>query len=378
MIQKFNINNELYVGLMSGTSLDGIDAALVLFDEQGYPQLQAVHYYRYSDDFRDALMKLCRSTEISLEAFGAIDVMLGSQFAITVQQLLDRAQVSPQMICAIGSHGHTVRHRPNGANPFTLQIGDPNVIAQLTGITTIADFRRRDLAVGGEGAPLVPAFHRAVFSTAYPQVILNIGGIANITWLPNDVNVQIIGFDTGPGNTLMDNWIYQHLAQHYDQAGHWASTGQVHQELLTILCADAYFARKPPKSTGTEYFNQNWLELALLKLNTQLSPVDIQATLCELTAVTIAAAIHDYCASAQKILVCGGGAHNTHLIKRIAAHLVPRVVDSTASVGIDPDWVEAMAFAWLARRTLHRQSGNLPAVTGAQREVILGGIYYSG
>ncbi|CAK0759661.1 anhydro-N-acetylmuramic acid kinase [Gammaproteobacteria bacterium] len=367
------IATDLYVGLMSGTSLDGVDATLTAFDGER-PYLLAAHYHPYPDTLREELLALCTPGEEDLERLGPMDVLLGRLFAAVVLELLEKAGVSPEKIRAIGSHGQTVRHRPAGLTPFTLQIGDPNIIAQMTGITTVADFRRRDMAVGGQGAPLVPAFHRVVFSTSQPRVILNIGGIANITWLPI-AGEPVIGFDTGPGNTLMDAWTQRHLGQPHDEGGKWAATGLVMGELLEALLADQYFSRHPPKSTGREYFDLHWLDAILANFYRPWLVTDVQATLCELTAVTVERAVRTHCSMAQEILVCGGGVHNATLMARLIAHFAPCTVNSTAIAGIDPDWVEAMAFAWLARRTLHGLAGNLPAVTGARQEVVLGGIY---
>ncbi|CAK0742452.1 anhydro-N-acetylmuramic acid kinase [Gammaproteobacteria bacterium] len=367
---------DLYVGLMSGTSLDGIDAALVTF-EGDQPRLLAAHYQPYPAPLREELLTLCRAGEGEPDRLCPMDVDLGQRFATATLELLAQAKVAPEAVRAIGSHGQTIRHRPTGPTPFTLQIGDPNIIAQRTGITTVADFRRRDIAAGGEGAPLVPAFHRAVFATAPPRVVLNVGGIANITWLPGTVGGGVTGFDTGPGNTLMDAWVRRHFGQDRDEGGKWATQGKVATSLLEALLADPYFSRPPPKSTGREYFDLRWLDSALAA-QPPLPPADIQATLCELTAATVARAVDDHCLLAEEVLVCGGGVHNATLMTRLAARLAPRLVLSTAAKGIDPDWVEAIAFAWLARRTLQGLSGNLPAVTGARQEVVLGGIYLKG
>ncbi|CAK0780652.1 Anhydro-N-acetylmuramic acid kinase [Gammaproteobacteria bacterium] len=366
----------LYIGLMSGTSLDGIDAALTSFDGE-HPRLLAAYCQPYPDALREELLTLCRPGEGDPDRLGPMDVALGRRFATAALELLTRAAVNPEAVRAIGSHGQTIRHRPTGPNPFTWQIADPNIIAQMTGITTVADFRRRDMAVGGEGAPLVPAFHRAVFTAAQPRVVLNVGGIANITWLPADSAGAVTGFDTGPGNTLMDAWVRRHSGQVRDEGGKWAAEGAVVEELLEALLVDPYFSRPPPKSTGREYFDLAWLD-AVLATHRALSPGDVQATLCELTAATVAGAVHDHCPEAVEVLVCGGGVHNATLMTRLAARLAPRPVRSTITEGIDPDWVEAIAFAWLARRTLRGLPGNLPAVTGARQEVVLGGIYLKG
>ena len=364
---------DYYIGLMSGTSVDGIDAALTAF-EGDRPHLVATYYQPYTEALRTDILTLCRSKTAPLEQFGALDVELGRQFAAAVAELLARAKITPENVRAIGSHGQTVRHRPMGSHPFTLQIGDPNIIAQTTGITTVADFRRRDMAAGGEGAPLVPAFHHTVFAADRSRVVLNIGGIANVTWLPTTTTDRVIGFDTGPGNTLMNAWIGRHLGRTHDEDGQWAASGQVNAPLLNALCADEYCSRPPPKSTGPEYFHLDWLD-GILAHHAPLPPGEVQATLCAFTAATIANAVHTHCPRTQEVLVCGGGVHNTTLMTHLARRLAPCVVSSTTTQGVDPDWVEAMAFAWLAKRTLQGLPGNLPPVTGARQAVILGGIY---
>jgi len=287
--------------------------------------------------------------------------------------------VSAAQIIAIGSHGQTIRHRPPGSpeGTFTLQIGDPNLIAELTGINTVADFRRRDMAAGGQGAPLVPAFHRAIFhSPNKNRVIVNIGGMANITWLP--AQGPVIGFDTGPGNVLMDTWIAEHLGKSYDQDGAWATSGQVCTTLLAELLAEPYFKMLAPKSTGRENFNRSWLEDHLRRLVSTPALGDIQATLLELSAITIADSIKGLDQIPKEVFVCGGGAYNTALMQRLARLMPQDSVASTAALGVDPQWIEAMAFAWLAQQTLNHRPGNLREVTGATREVILGGVYYAG
>ena len=275
---------------------------------------------------------------------------------------------------AIGSHGQTIAHHPRALHPCTVQIGDPNVIAERTRITTVADFRRRDLAAGGEGAPLACAFHRAAMSRPDRQrAVVNIGGIANITILPADGDVT--GFDSGPGNTLMDGWAERHLGVDMDRDGAWASAGRVDETLLGRLRADPYFEKAPPKSTGREYFNLNWLEGRLHSERRTLPPEDVQSTLCALSAATIAHGIEEFAGREAEVLVCGGGAHNPALMEALRQRLPARKLETTAAAGIGPDWVEAAAFAWLARQTLCGMPGNLPAVTGARRSVVLGAIH---
>jgi anhydro-N-acetylmuramic acid kinase len=371
---------QLYIGLMSGTSADGIDAALV--DMQSSPRLIATCNQPFPDHLRQRIHAICQPGDDEIDRMGTLDVELGKYFAECSLELIQSAGASPKDIIAIGSHGQTIRHRPPNSSPshsgnhFTLQIGDPNLIAELTGITTVADFRRRDMAVGGQGAPLVPAFHRAIFhSLTTDRVIVNIGGMANITWLP--ANGETCGFDTGPGNVLMDIWINEHQGQGYDKGGQWAASGTVVPELLSSLLAEPFFKKPYPKSTGREDFNRQWLARHLIQSSCQAAPKDIQATLLELTARSISDSIQQLSHTPKQLLICGGGAFNDHLVGRIGYLLPECPVSTTASFGIDPQWIEAMAFAWLASQTLNHRPGNLCAVTGAKREVILGGIYYA-
>ncbi|MEO5702921.1 MAG: anhydro-N-acetylmuramic acid kinase [Gammaproteobacteria bacterium] len=366
----------LFIGLMSGTSMDGVDAALVDFTGTA-SQLVAVHSHPLDNRLREELQSLSRTGVNELERYAQLDAHMGRLFAEASCTLLQKAGIQAHQVSAIGSHGQTVRHNPAGAEPFSLQIGNPSIIAETTGITTVADFRRRDIAAGGQGAPLVPAFHNAVFrSPVHERVIVNIGGIANITSLPTDLEKPVEGFDTGPGNTLMDAWTHHHLHQRMDDGGCWAATGKPNALLLNSMLNDPYFALAPPKSTGPEYFNLAWLDDKLQETRqNELSAQDIQATLCELTASTIAQAIVTRAHKSKQILVCGGGVHNQTLLQRMRLLLGGRELASTLAYGIDPDWVEAMAFAWLAKQTLDGKPGNLPAVTGARRAVILGGIY---
>jgi len=366
-----------YIGLMSGTSLDAIDAALVSFaDEQ--PVLHHAINYPLSKSLRDDIRALCTPGENEIDRMGQLDIVLGTTFAAAAKQLLADADIDAAQIHAIGSHGQTIRHRPGREKEkgFTLQIGDPNTIAELTGITTVADFRRRDMAVGGQGAPLVPAFHAAFFSTdTQPRTILNIGGMANVTLLPTDTKTPVSGFDTGPGNILMDTWIQQHRQQPFDHNGQWAASGTVDLHLLASLLKDSFFQLAPPKSTGREHFNAHWLQQHLDKLTHTPSPVDVQATLNELTATSIADAIKKYAVENAELVVCGGGARNADLMQRIMQKLASTTVETSDNYGLAAEWVEAVAFAWLARERLAHRPGNLPDVTGAHQPVILGGVY---
>lgn len=360
---------ERYIGLMSGTSLDGVDAVLAEFPPGLPARLLKTHYLPYSDALRERLLALhaSQTDEIDLAARAANE--LAELYAGAVNALcIDQARVS---VRAIGCHGQTLRHQP--ARGYTVQIGNAALLAERTGISVVADFRSRDIAAGGQGAPLVPAFHAHVLGDASRhRVIANVGGIANVTDLPPGGLVR--GWDTGPGNMLMDAWVQRHRQLRYDPDGSWASSGDVNPELLARLLAHPYLAAPPPKSAGREQFNLDGLD-ALLAQYPPIPPEDVQASLLEFTAASLADAIESECQAAQEIYVCGGGAHNSRLMARLAERLPGRRVATTSTLGLDPDWVEAMAFAWLAHQTLHRQPGNLPAVTGARGPRILGAIY---
>lgn len=368
--------DELYVGLMSGTSLDGIDA--VLIDLSATPAILAAETFPLPSDLRADLQALCTPGADEIERLGRADRRLGTASAQAVDALLKQAGIEAHRIRAIGSHGQTIRHRPivagtpmhgETATAFTLQIGDPATIVELTDITTVADFRRRDIAAGGQGAPLVPTFHRAVFGSGCARAIVNIGGIANVTGLM--AGSATLGFDTGPGNTLLDAWIHRHKQQAFDRDGAWAGSGSVLPALLDSLLRDPYFALPAPKSTGREYFHLEWLERQL----PSAAPADVQATLLELTARTIADGVATLPFAVDEIFVCGGGAYNGRLMARLEALLHPRALGSTAQLGIAPEWVEAAAFAWLAQQTLRGLPGNDPAATGARGPRILGAIH---
>jgi anhydro-N-acetylmuramic acid kinase len=366
-------SESLFIGLISGTSLDGVDAVVIDLGNNR-PQLIASHVEPYSSQLRSALRELCQPGENEIDRMGELDRQVAFTFASACQTVLTKAGLSPQQVTAIGSHGQTIRHRPDAENPFTLQIGDPNTIAEQTGITTVADFRRRDMALGGQGAPLVPALHQALFQQpGMKRIILNLGGIANITCLPEDATQPVIGYDTGPASTLLDRWIEKHQAVKLDHQGEWARGGRINENLLKDLLADPYFELPPPKSTGSEYFTLDWLMEKLAHHN--LSPVDVQTTLVQLSVVTVAKAVIDEGYEKSEVLVCGGGAHNRYLLECLASRLPAARIQPTTVYGVEPDWVEAITFAWLAMRTLSGLSGNLASVTGAQRDVVLGGIY---
>lgn len=364
----------IYVGLMSGTSLDAIDAVLVNFKGNNCYLLHSSST-EISNALRSKILQLCSPGANEIEQMGSLDIELGELFAVAVNQLLKQASHSSDEIQAIGSHGQTLRHRPDISRPFTLQIGDAATIAERTGITTVSDFRSRDIAAGGQGAPLVPAFHAQVFdSTEERRAIVNIGGISNITRLAGSSQQPVIGFDSGPGNLLMNGWCKKHLDQEFDNSGEWARSGKVNTHLLKHLLNEPYFSTPPPKSTGRELFNMEWLEKHL----SQLPPIpaqDVQATLCELTASTISDAIKQHACECNVLYVCGGGVHNTLLMERLQAQLAPHTVSSSQKIGLHPDWVEACAFAWLAKQAIKKLPGNLPEVTGAKQPVILGAIY---
>jgi len=358
--------NDYYIGLMSGTSMDGIDAALARFSGASL-ELLATHEHAYPATLRAQIAAARLNPRIRcLADVEALHRDVGHCFLDAARELLAKAGVDAASVTAIGSHGQTLRHEPDADEPFSLQIGDPDIIAAGTGITTIADFRSADIALGGQGAPLAPRFHEWLFRRdGSDRIVLNIGGIANITVLPGD-QAATTGFDTGPGNTLMDAWITRHRDQAFDRNGAWAAEGAVDEALLSRLKADRYFSTPPPKSTGFEYFNLDWLESYGID---RLDAVDVQSTLCSLTAVTIADAVR---ARGDEVLVCGGGVHNAELMRRLRSELPGVPVRSTEAAGLDPDWVEAVAFAWLAMRTTAGLPGNLPSVTGASRPAVLG------
>lgn len=366
----------LYIGLISGTSMDAVDAVLVSHHATP-PKLIASHAHPIPETLSARLQSLVRDGLPGGPEAWHLDVELGALFAEAVEQLLVRARVAADKIVAIGSHGQTVYHGPDDDPPVTVQLGDPNVIAERTGITTVADFRRRDMAAGGQGAPLVPAFHRAALQKpGAPRAVVNIGGIANVTVLPGKIDAEVIGFDTGPGNTLMDLWAGRHLGEPIDRDGAWAKEGTPVQALLEALLEDPYFELPPPKSTGREYFNLAWLDAGVKSTSSRTTNTQhVQRTLCELTAATIVDAILKYAADTREILICGGGAHNATLMQALAARAGDMSVNSTAAAGFDPDWVEAIAFSWFAKQTLEGKPSNLPSVTGARHLATLGGIY---
>jgi len=360
-----------YIGVMSGTSLDGVDVVLAAIDERMVAQ-QASYSHPIPPDIKEAVLGMCQGQAVTLSQVGELDARLGRLFAEAVLGLLDKAGIDAEEVTAIGCHGQTVWHQPKGDTPFSMQLGDNNRIAAMTGITTIGDFRRRDMAWGGQGAPLVPAFHQALL--AHPterRMILNIGGIANLSLLLPGQPIR--GYDTGPGNMLMDAWIWQQRALPYDKDAAFASEGRVDLMLLQHMLSDAYFAEPAPKSTGREYFNLAWLERQLASAH-PLAAEDVQATLAELTATSISEQVQ-LAGGCDRLLVCGGGTRNPLVMARLSAMLPGTEVSPTDAFGVSGDDMEALAFAWLAFRTLSGQPGNLPSVTGASRETVLGAIY---
>jgi anhydro-N-acetylmuramic acid kinase len=359
---------ELYVGLMSGTSLDGVDAVLADLSVDR-PRLIGHRHRAFAPALRIELLALNQSAgdELRRAALAAND--LAREYASVVNELLAERSVTVQTVNAIGCHGQTVRHRP--ADGYTIQLVSGSLLAELTGVNVICDFRGRDIAAGGQGAPLAPAFHSAVFALPDKhRVIVNIGGIANLTDLPPAATVT--GFDCGPGNLLLDTWVQRQLKQPFDRDGAWARTGEAIPELLARLLAADYFHRAPPKSTGRDTFDRDWLTQ---RLSGAYKPADVQATLLALTATCITDAIAKFCAGAQEVYVCGGGARNAALCELLSRQLAPRVVAATDVLGVDAEHVEALAFAWLARQTLKSRPGNLPSVTGARGPRVLGAIY---
>ncbi len=364
---------EIFVGLMSGTSIDAIDAAAVAIDGDS-ARVVASLSYPIPQDIKHNIASLCQAGENEIVRTGQLDFKLGKLFAEATLALLRSNNLDTSDISAIGCHGQTIRHLPYGDLPFTLQIGNPALICELTNITTVADFRRADMAAGGQGAPLVPAFHHAVFyDEEIKRVVLNIGGMANISILEKDEPIS--GFDTGPGNILLNEWIQQEKSQAYDKNGKWSAENSSNPQVLKRMLDDSYFSQPPPKSTGREHFNLHWIKQIIANDNDAGS---VQSTLCELTAKSIADAIAAHAKDCKQILVCGGGVHNTDLMTRLKQQVSSQgkaSVFSTTKLGIDPDYVEAAAFAWFARQTLHSIPSNAPAVTGARHPVLQGAIY---
>lgn len=371
---------QYYLGVMSGTSLDGVDIALMDFTNNKNNLISTAFFPMPNKLFQQ--LSLLHSGQTHLQKLGEIDTMLGHFYAKSINQFLFEKQLLPQQIKAIGCHGQTIWHSPDSQYAFTMQIGNANIVAKETQITTVADFRRKDMAYGGQGAPLVPAFHQAIFAEKNQiTAVLNIGGISNISLLVPAK--KVIGFDTGPGNALMDLWIFKNLQKHYDQQGDWAKTGCCNNDLLTLFLMDPYFKKLPPKSTGREYFNVEWLEKNLTLFQQHfphiiLKAKDIQATLVKLTALCSANALIELTQHSSlpcHLLLCGGGAKNNAVKQALQEALPLWKIQTTTEVGIDADFVEAAAFAWLAFRKINNLPSNLPEVTGASKALSLGIIY---
>ncbi|TNE96891.1 MAG: anhydro-N-acetylmuramic acid kinase [Gammaproteobacteria bacterium] len=361
---------DTWLGLMSGTSMDGIDAVLVSFDGNT-AHIHATISLPYPDEIRHRLIAVSQN-QGSPDELGELDTLTGCLFATAANRVIESSGLPASRIKAIGSHGQTVRHQPAGAAPFSIQIGNPSIIAERTGIPTVADFRRRDMAAGGQGAPLVPAFHKAFFgSKTENRCILNLGGIANITWIPADQS-PVTGFDTGPANALLDAWCLDQTGRPYDTDGHWASEGTVNDELLRDMLSDAYFAKVAPKSTGKERFNLDWVK-TLARRHPDVPAADIQRTLLQLTASSISEQLPSE--GNMTVYACGGGTRNPLLMEALGKAIQPARLAITDELGLDPQWVEPVAFAWLAKQAMAGMPGNLPEVTGASGPRILGAIY---
>jgi anhydro-N-acetylmuramic acid kinase len=364
---------------MSGTSVDSIDAAAVCFDDGEFTFLGGLSQ-TIPPSLQQNILNLCQSGLATVQLYAETDNQLGELFAQAAVALMAEYDLSAKQIRAIGSHGQTVLHSPPGGKlpAFSQQIGDPNIIAARSGCPVVADFRRADMAHGGHGAPLVPAFHQQLFSDSnVSRVIVNIGGIANITVLPatqSEATALCFGYDTGPGNVLLDSWVRRHRNTAFDENGNWGAGGELNNPLLQQLKSNDYFARPAPKSTGRETFNQRWLDQQLKSLG-DIAPRDVQATLMQLTAETIADQINRLEVDIDQVFVCGGGAFNNGLVSNLDSALPNAELCTTADLGLDPNWVEASAFAWLAKRRIEKQTGNLPAVTGASKPLVLGGLY---
>ena len=361
-----------YIGLMTGTSMDAVDTVLVEIPVGGKTRLAASHDYPLPDTLRQKIISACSSEASSPQDFASLDDELAETYAMCVQSLLEQTEIRADEIRAIGSHGQTIRHCPDCQPPYTIQLGNGERLLDLTGITTVNNFRQDDLNAGGQGAPLAPLFHHHLFAQPDKTLVgINLGGIANISILHADG--QITGFDTGPANTLMDKWIERHQGVRYDQDARWAQSGQISSSLLENLLSEPWLSRKPPKSTGPELFNLQWLDRHLAGLD--IDPADVQLSLCEYTAITLTDAISHYAPDCEKAVICGGGAYNPLLIDRIKHHLPNTSLVNSENYGIAPEWVEACMFAWLAYRTMNGLPGNVPAVTGASHEVVLGTIH---
>lgn len=363
------------IGLMSGTSIDGIDGVLLSITSPHRIAIEATIHMAFPAALQKQINALLSEAAVDLDEIGRLHSRLGDLYAQTANRL--KSKSGDAAVAVIGCHGQTIRHRPDGKFPFTLQLGNGAIIAQRTGIPVVTDFRSADLAAGGQGAPLAPAFHRTVFASRdETRAVVNLGGIANITHLPAGEDAEVAGFDTGPANTLLDGWCRRHFDAPFDRHGAHAAAGAVQEKLLDTLLSDSYFARPPPKSTGREYFNLAWLGRILADDEfAHLAPADVQATLTALTAESVASQLGRLTPAVEAVYVCGGGAHNQTLMTMLGERC--RVeIRTTSELGIDPQWVEACAFAWMAHQTMARTPATLPSVTGAARPTVAGAIYF--
>lgn len=367
--------NSTYIGLISGTSVDGIDAIAVQFDAQNQPTQIASLNYPIDDSLRSQIFSI-QSGPVQLEAIGQLDTHLGLVFAQAANQLIESNKIDRNDIVAIGCHGQTVKHDPECNYPYTIQLADPSVIAEKTSITTVTDFRRRDIAAGGQGAPLVPAFHQSWLGQSKNTAVLNMGGIANITVLSENEAEPRLGFDTGPANTLLDAFIHKHLGKTFDENGDWAREGTSHTALLKSLLKHPYFRKSPPKSADISQFSLKWLD-NFIKMFPDVTPQDVATTLVDLTITSISEAVKKWSPEVTHVVACGGGCKNLFLMEELSKRLLPVNLTTSDTLGLGVDWVEAAAFAWLAKQTLERQPGNSPRATGAHHPCILGGIYYA-
>lgn len=364
--------NEIFIGAMSGTSMDGISLGCFEFLENVVTKTIAFKTYSLPDDYKGNLLNMIKAKNCSFDSFGQMDNLVGELFAKAIISFMQEFNIDPKNVTAIGSHGQTIWHAPAAERPFTLQIGDPNLIAAKTGVTTVADFRRADMAAGGCGAPLAPAFHLNAFATQdEARCIVNIGGFSNISILNHK---EFLGFDTGPGNCLLDYWVQKFFKQEFDKDGAIAASSSPNQKLLAYMLTDPYFKRKAPKSTGREYFNSEWLNSKLQECSIDFQPEEVLSTLLHLTCRVISDAIKNYSVPETRVYVCGGGAHNKELLKQLGI-LLEQQIQTTEVLGVHPDCVETALMAWLANARLRNQALNLSTITGSKQPVILGGIY---
>ncbi len=365
----------VYIGLISGTSADGIDAVAVNFENNQIQQLGAI-IHPYTENCRNRIFSVQTNT-ITLDQIGELDTLIAEQFAQASCALMETLSIDSTQIKAIGSHGQTLKHAPNALHPYSLQLGNPSVIAERTQITTIGNFRQRDIAAGGQGAPLVTAFHQAWLANVNEQVaVLNLGGIANLTILDKSSSMPTIGFDCGPANTLMDAWMRREYERNYDEDGQTARAGHINSHLLEQLMQHDYFTAVPPKSADIYQFSLQWLD-SILKSMPAIKADDVMSTLCEFSLNTIALAIKKHAPSIDCVVACGGGCKNSFLMESLKARINPMKLEVSDNFGVGSDWVEAIAFAWLAKQTLSQQTGNAPLATGASHACILGGVYYA-